>query len=104
MIKKLYSQIDVGNEDDYMYDPPSKEGSVGSALLTYNLQSRSFFSLKYWTYRRNKDFNSKWCCCCRSTPSNKNKLFEEAEKKLINELDVLVLLKELRICRFIAQN
>jgi len=24
--------------------------------------------------------------------------------KLINELDVLVLLKELRICRFIAQN
>lgn len=61
------------------------------------------FNYRYFEHWKFDFFNSKWCCKCRSKPSTKEKLYQQARKKMAKELDVLSLLNDLRVSRFIAR-
>jgi len=48
-------------------------------------------------------FKSAWCCCCRRSAKRDDLLFEQASKKLTNEIDLLKIIKKLRDSTFMAQ-
>jgi len=48
-------------------------------------------------------FQSYWCCCCRNKDKRVDFLFAEAKKKLYKEIDLLEIIKQLRVYQFTSQ-
>ena len=48
-------------------------------------------------------FNKKYCLCLRPKKTRKDKLFNHATGKLIQEIDLLEILKKLRVYQFASQ-
>ena len=64
------------------------------------LSKRSVFSYKYWREAYMRRMSSWYCCCCKSTARRKDRLFKDARSKLYEEIDILEIIKKLRVNKF----
>ena len=48
-------------------------------------------------------YSLKFCCCCSRKKTLEDKLFEKARKKLYAEIDLLQIIKQLRIVTFASE-
>lgn len=48
-------------------------------------------------------FSSKWCCCCQAKPKRADWLQEDALMKLNQEIDILEIVKKLRVAYFASE-
>lgn len=124
MMKKLYTygvdSDDSDNEDEKKKKKKGKGKAPGSlhtsptASANVNGQpmTESEDKLNYEMAHRNPMsysaarmyaldwFSNPWCLCCRKTPRRKDKLFAEGRKMLFAELDILEIIKKLRVNQF----
>ena len=68
--------------------------------LKYEMRHRRPFSYSGWRLNKLEWFSNPWCLCCRKFPQRKDKLFKEGKKKLYEELDILEIIKKLRVNQF----
>ena len=110
MIKKLYS-VDIESDDDKNKDKESenitrmrsnartqkeyKNEKIGEAIT-----NRSIFSYGYSRLWCLDKFSKPWCCCCRVRTKRADFLYREAKKKLYSEIDLLEIVKQLRVNSF----
>lgn len=67
------------------------------------IESRKTFSYKYKRFWLLHNFDRKMCCCCRPKRSKDDMLFKNAKKKLNEEIDILEIVKKLRVHQFTSQ-
>lgn len=70
--------------------------------LQREIEARGVFSYKFKRFWCRKNFNSSLCCCCRAGSKREDFLWASATKKLNEELDVLEIIKKLRVSQFAA--
>ena len=112
MMKLLYN-VDKLDQDDNPLKPPKEDPDLktGEEILKSNLLRRESFSYRMIDYWRSF---SLWCCCCRRKfcksckccyhqQSIKDKLFIQGRTKLHSEIDLLHIIKTLRVTNFGAQ-
>lgn len=63
--------------------------------MTYSYQWLRFAFLRW--------FDHKYCCCCRPKIKRDDSLFKNAKKKLNEEIDILEIVKKLRVYQFQSQ-
>lgn len=61
------------------------------------IESRSTFSHTYGKWWLLYRFDKWYCCCCRREKRRNDFLFKDAKGKLSEELDVLEIIKKLRV-------
>ena len=83
-------EVDTKQENDH--DKMNK--------LKYEMRHRRPFSYSGWRLNKLEWFSNPWCLCCRKFPQRKDKLFKEGKKKLYEELDILEIIKKLRVNQF----
>ena len=66
------------------------------------MSHRKPFSYSAWRLFKLEWFQNPWCLCCRKFPRREDKLFKEGKKKLYEELDILEIIKKLRVNQFSA--
>ena len=64
---------------------------------------RKPFRYSMWKFFSKKNFDSPWCICCRHKKSDEDKLQARARTRLYQELDILQIIKKLRIARFVSE-
>ena len=64
---------------------------------------KSVFSYNYMQMWTLKNFDSKWCFCCRRKMNKDDFLQKDAQSKLKREMDLLEVLKTLRLAKFMGQ-
>ena len=69
-------------------------------MLKYEMRHRRPFSYSAWRLFKLEQFSGAWCFCCRKFPQRKDKLYKEGKKKLYEELDILEIIKKLRVNQF----
>ena len=67
------------------------------------IESRKTFSYKYKRFWLLYNFDRKMFCCCRPKRSKDDMLFKNAKKKLNEEIDILEIVKKLRVHQFASQ-
>ena len=95
MIKKLYT-IDKDNPDEV----DKGKGKSKSEKMESAMTNRSVFSYKYFRLGFLKYFEHKLCCCCKAKSKRHDFLFRDAKKKLNEEMDLLEIIKKLRVFKF----
>ena len=50
-----------------------------------------------------RHFGKKWCCCCRVKPQRRDWLQRDAQEKLKLEIDILDIVKRLRVHQFASE-
>lgn len=101
LIKKLYS-VDRKN-----FTPDVTDGrniNEEQRILKESLDRREGFKYSWRQYGKLNGNCS--CCCrrCRKDLSDQDKLFQKAKKKLHNEIDLVYIVRLLRIASFTAMN
>ena len=64
------------------------------------MKHRKPFSYSAWRLCKLEWFSNPWCLCMRKYPKREDKLFKEGKKKLYEELDILEIIKKLRVNQF----
>ena len=110
MIKKLYSVDPEEDENGDGSDPNKKDKDIGDAQvfsekskadqLNDAITNRTVYTYKYSRLYYMLNFNKAWCCCCRAKPKRNDFLFREAKKKLYSEIDLLEIVKKMRVNMF----
>ena len=99
MIKKLYSADPEEEEEDR-----DKEGGDKNLSKTQRLEDaitrRKLFSYKYMRLWYSNNFSRPWCCCCKFKSKRNDFLFKQAKQKLFTEIDVLEIVKKMRVSMF----
>jgi hypothetical protein len=67
--------------------------------ISRNIKRRTNLFFSYGAYLR---AGGCWCTCCCPKKNDKDKMYVDAQKKLKLEMDVLELIKTLRISNFMA--
>ena len=103
LIKKLYSAEhpeDCDSEDDQ--ESFLAQSSKKTDQVKDEIEKRETFSYQYnrfWCLWR---FDKKCCCCLRPKKERGDFLFKSAKSKLSEELDILEIVKKLRVHQFAA--
>ena len=106
MVKKLYS---ADSPDDLSED--KKEPLIGEDIdrsdkndnMMRVLSKRSVFSYKYWREACMRRMMSWYCCCFKSALQRRDRLFKDARSKLYEEIDILEIIKKLRVNKFTSE-
>jgi len=61
------------------------------------IESRATFSYKYRRFWYQWRFDKSICCCCRARKKRDDFLFKDAKSKLSEEIDILEIVKKLRV-------
>ena len=115
IIKKLYSSNP--DKEQNMMDFDNDNRGNGSALnkdqqlfneskdmrLKKDIQERHVFSYGYWRGVFISLFDNKWYCCFIKRKKRDDFLQEDAMKKLNREMDILEIVKKLRISYFASE-
>jgi len=64
------------------------------------IESRETFSYSYGRFWLLWRFDKKICCCCRPKKKREDFLFNDAKGKLVEETDLLEIIKKLRVHQF----
>ena len=92
-------------------NPTKEEETQKSQEFKTDLSAKKFL-IENLQKRKNFDYNAKnfcaslFCCCCiwcNKTKKLENVLFEKAQNKLHEEMDLLHILKQLRVAAFTSQ-
>ena len=67
------------------------------------IESRKVFDYSYWRLWVVKKFDKKCCLCCRTERKREDFLYNSARSKLSEELDILEIVKKLRLATFASQ-
>ena len=67
------------------------------------IESRETFTYKFGRYWFMRKFDKFYCCCCRPKRRREDFLFKEAKSKLDEEIDLLEIIKKLRVHQFASQ-
>lgn len=67
------------------------------------IEKRETFSYKYARFWCLWRFDKWYCCCCRPKRKRGDLLFQDAKKKLSEEIDILEIVKKLRVHQFASQ-
>ena len=119
MIKKLYSSSiprddddDSGGDDDKEMLKSGKENLLEevneldkdkSTRLNAAILDRQVHTQRYTSGWMMKRFGKKWCCCCRMKPRREDWLQRDAQEKLKLEIDILDIVKRLRVHQFASE-
>ena len=99
MIKKIYSApLDEGEENSSQIEGTDKVEKLKKAI-----GNRRVFSYTYLKAFRQRYFDSALCCCCRYRRKRDDWLYKDALEKLSNEIDILDIVKKLRVHQFAAE-
>ena len=80
------------------------EGLDKSEDMMKALAKRSVFSYKYFREAFLRRMNSWWCCCCcKPKLQKRDRLFKDARSKLFEEIDILEIIKKLRVNKFTSE-
>ena len=97
MIKKLYS-ADPENSDKTTTRPRGELSKAEKLEAAINdRKSVSYSYSRFWLF---KNFGNAWCCCCRYRPKRSDKLFAIGQSKLSSEIDILEIVKKMRVMMF----
>lgn len=106
MIKKLYSAQNK-NVDDDSETSHKKVAAMFAKDKEVRLKSavteRRVFSYPYWRGFYMKNFGSRLCCCCRARERRDDWLQQDAKQKLNEEIDILEIVKKLRVSKFSSE-
>ena len=105
MTKKLYSYGRNDNDEEYPHERrpqehADKHGYQRALLNELGGNNRTEFRYSGWRFFQLKNFGSPWCFCCRFRERHLDKLQQKAKKKLYAEIDILEIIKKLRVARF----
>ena len=119
MIKKLYSSnIQKDDKPDSDGDDDKELINTGKSDLLEDVDGldqdketrlnkaivdRQVFSQGYTSGWKFKHFGKKWCCCCRMKPRREDWLQRDAQEKLKLEIDILDIVKRLRVHQFASE-
>lgn len=104
LIKKLYSVNEVNDEFDSQSDLLRQlEPDDDREKVKKEIESRSTFSYKYNRFWYQWRFDHKYCCCCRARKKRDDFLFKDAKSRLSEEIDILEIIKKLRVHQFASQ-
>ena len=67
------------------------------------ITERQVFRYSYWRGFCMAIFGSPWCCCCRWKRKRQDWLQKDAKKKLNREIDILEIIKKLRVAYFASE-
>ena len=67
------------------------------------IESRETFTYKFGRYWIMHRFDKFYCCCLRPKRRRQDFLFKEAKSKLDEEIDLLEIIKKLRVHQFASQ-
>ena len=67
------------------------------------ITERQVFSYPYWRGFFMRNFGHKWCLCCKKRPKRDDWLQEDAKAKLNREIDILEIVKKLRVSYFASE-
>ena len=99
MIKKLYS----ANIEKQENAPNELFQEDKDSRLKKSITERQVFAYSYWRSLVMHYFGSRWCCCCRMKPKREDWLQEDAKIKLNQEIDILEIVKKLRVSYFSSE-
>ena len=104
MTKKLYNYVNE-SEEQGSENPrvPNNEHEFKNNLLSEARDRRKPFRYSGWRFCCKKNFASPWCCCCRFRDSAEDKLQVKARSRLYSELDILNIIQQLRVARFVGE-
>ena len=71
--------------------------------LKESILNRETFSYSYYEVWKQKWFRSRLCCCCRVEEKRAEFLQKDARKKLSHEVDILEIVKKLRVHQFASE-
>ena len=109
MIKKLYSTNTAEKEDESSnlngFDTPLDKNQQmyeedKDMRLKKAITERQSFAYGYWRGYCFELFNNWYCCCCKKREKRKEFLQQDALQKLNREIDILEIVKKLRISSF----
>ena len=111
MVKKLYSaEGDEATVDGQRQDANETmrsndiEGLDKSEDMMKALSKRSVFSYKYIREAFLRRMSSWYCCfCCKPKLQRRDRLFKDARSKLFEEIDILEIIKKLRVNKFTSE-
>ena len=66
------------------------------------IEKRKTFSYTYGRFWYLWRFDKSICCCCRAKKKREDFLFKDANRKLNEEIDMLEIIKKLRVQTFLA--
>ena len=99
MIKKLYS---ADPDDDEQQSHKERDKLTKAEKLEAVINDRQSISYSYLRFWLNKNFGKSWCLCCRYRAKRHDKLFAIGQNKLSSEIDILEIVKKLRVMMFSA--
>ena len=104
MVKKLYTADDSDNDDDNKKEgdkegDPIDEKSPNMELAD-EISKRKVFSYGTGRWYFMHRMSSPFCCCCRPRNRKDDILFKDAKQKLYEEIDLLEIVKKLRVNQF----
>ena len=85
----------IDDDEDYSGRPSSAENKQAS--VRKEIESRQLFNYTYGRFWCLKRFDKKCCLCCRANRKREDFLYIGAQKKLNEELDILEIVKKLRV-------
>ena len=85
----------IDDDEDYSGRPSSAENEQAS--VRKEIESRQLFNYTYGRFWCLKRFDKKCCLCCRANRKREDFLYIGAQKKLNEELDILEIVKKLRV-------
>ena len=96
MINEMTIGIDNIDETASFEDEFEKE-NFERDLVKKEIESRDVFDYSYGRFWLLKKFDKKCCLCCRPKRKREDFLYKGARNKLNEELDILEIVKKLRV-------
>ena len=88
-------------QSDGMLDAEIKQQERDKVLR--EIEKRETFSYKYGRFWIQWRFDKWYCFCCKPKRKRDDILFQDAKKKLSEEIDILEIVKKLRVHQFASQ-
>ena len=67
------------------------------------IAKRTIFSYRYTREACMRQLSAWYCCCCKLRPRRGDRLFKDARSKLYEEIDILEIIKKLRVNKFTSE-
>ena len=100
-IKKLYSvRSDSEDDGDDLLGGSTDTKASQQKKVRKEIEKRRFFSYTYCRFWYVLRFDKAICCCCRARRRREDFLYKEAKSMLSEEIDLLEIIKKLRVFQF----
>ena len=84
-------------------DTDDHEAHMQEEQLKSAITDRQIFTYSFWRVWCLKFFGSSCCLCCQVRRQRQDRLQESARRKLFSEIDILEIIKKLRVATFASE-